>query len=86
MSEWQDISTAPRDGTRIDLWGKFGRATDCYWGKPYHCCGEAGRHCDSEWHGMAHGWVCGTFNHTLEEDFTHWMSLPAPPAAMKDGG
>lgn len=45
MTDWQDISTAPRDGTVVDLWvvseetGKGYRRTDCsfdgeYWVTP----------------------------------------------------
>ena len=79
----QPIVTAPKDGTLVDLFHKeFGRHADCYWGRPDHVCGEAGQYCDSDWHGLAEGWVCGTFNECLDaEDFTHWMPRPAAPAA-----
>lgn len=50
MSEWQDIGSAPRDGTVVDLWiqSKHGykfRLTDCKWGQ-------------SDWaHGGSKDWV-----------------------------
>ena len=79
---WQEITTAPKDGTLVDLWhSEFGRHADCYWGFPEHCCGEAGRYCDSEWHRLEAGWVDGTLNESLDaSDFTHWHARPAPPA------
>lgn len=75
MSEWQPISTAPRDGTHVDLWMEicaslrsFGmsdsfRVPDCWWSKK------------------------GTWDHyfgngirSLQSDYiTHWLPLPAPP-------
>lgn len=27
MNQWQDITTAPKDGTEVDLWTAFGRVT-----------------------------------------------------------
>lgn len=79
--EWQPIKTAPKDGTIIDLWHKeFHRQTDCMWGLPHHTCGEAGRYCDSEWHGAKRGWVDTTFNDfVVDGTLTHWMPLPEPP-------
>lgn len=82
MSEWQNIKTAPKDGTLIDLWHKeFGRASDHYWGLPSHSCGEAGSYCDSDWHSLRAGWVDATFNEPSwgSGDFSHWMPLPKPP-------
>jgi hypothetical protein len=79
---WRPIETAPRDGTIIDLWSadEFGgRIPDCYWGFPEHTCGEAGHHCDSDWHSLSEGWVHSTFNVRLDDSITHWMPLPAPP-------
>lgn len=71
--EWQPIETAPRNGTKIDLWGinhlhhdKMGhRITDVAWGT---VCDWLGRERDDWQHGRG-------------EDFepTHWMPLPKPP-------
>ena len=76
MSEWRDISTAPKDGTLVDLWcinhlrwDKAGqRVTSVSWGAV------------SDWMGNERQ----DWQHGHGEDFepTHWMPLPAPPAAM----
>lgn len=35
--EWQDIETAPKDGTLIDLWTLHGeRVPDCFFNKAYN--------------------------------------------------
>lgn len=80
-TQWQPIATAPKDGTVIDVWVEGSRWPNVAWGKPDHCCGEAGQYCDSEWHGAAPGWFCTTFNLFLddEEPPTHWMPLPKEP-------
>lgn len=73
MSEWQDIYSAPRDGTKIDLWGrnllKFDksgeRIVNVKWGRVRDWMG----HERDDWlHGRG-------------EDFepTHWMPIPPPP-------
>jgi hypothetical protein len=83
---WQPISTAPKDGTIVDLYCVGERWTDCYWGFPHHCCGEYEGHCDSDWHGLEEGWVHSATNEVLTSihegdhlDPTHWMPLPPPP-------
>jgi len=63
--EWQDISTAPKDGTKIDLWFKWeasspGRKSNCWW--------EEGEWRDEFCHGFHES---GTP--------THWIPLPEPP-------
>jgi hypothetical protein len=78
VEAWRPIETAPKDGSYIDLWAHGMRQTDCCWGLPQHCCGEAGRYCDDEWHGMDNGWVDSTFN-VMVENPTHWMPLPEAP-------
>ena len=83
---WMPIESAPRDGRVIDLWvsGDFARRLpDCFWGKPDHCCGEAGQYCDSEWNSLPNGWVDSTLNEPIGGDDapTHWQPLPPPPEA-----
>lgn len=82
MSEWQDISTAPKDGTLIDLWAKSYdiasrdsdemtvivefRVADAQW--------FAGDWADENGNGLwCHDWQ--------NLRFTHWMPHPSPPEA-----
>lgn len=80
---WQDISTAPKDGTVIDVWRDDGGRDTVFWGMPHHDCGEMGKYCDSDWHRIrAPGWVCNTFHEFVGRNhnpFTHWMPVPAAP-------
>jgi len=83
--EWQPIATAPTDGTVIDLW--LGgdedphRRTDCYWGRPHHECGEAGRYCDC-CPPDRDMWVDPLSGGYEDLSPTHWMRPPAAPAAL----
>ena len=71
---WQPIETAPRDGTRFDVWAKawlpafdrfeYRRFADCYWR-------------DSEPMGA---WRAGVVGVDKGWRATHWMPLPAPPS------
>jgi hypothetical protein len=70
---WQPIDTAPKDGTRIDIWAKtwlsyndtfiHKRFPDCCWSKGDSECNRppAWNNLNTEWHP------------------THWMPLPDPP-------
>lgn len=74
VSEWQPIDTAPKDGTKVDLWlhiyaspRSFGmeddfRVTDAWWqdGKWVH------RYRDKD-------------AEIFSDYITHWMPLPEPP-------
>ena len=65
---WGDISTAPKDGTNIDLWcrdvktGESYRFPDSYW------CRDR-----QQWHG------CDEYIWPEADVPTHWMPLPPPP-------
>ncbi len=76
LSEWRDISTAPKDGTRalvwIDLRGEH--ITD----RSYATIG-----CWDEFWGV---WRDGHVGPQLRERPTHWMPLPPPPAPKGEGG
>lgn len=71
QSAWQPIETAPKDGTRIDVWSGHRQADvcwlDCVWeyrnSKPFQ-----------GWF-----WTNDDGEPILVEDVTHWMPLPAPP-------
>jgi hypothetical protein len=70
---WQPIETAPKDGTVILVCG-FGRkgyyVADAVWGSVCDCW--------MMFDGMSD-------NYDLESDgHSHWMPLPAPPAAKRD--
>lgn len=68
---WRDIASAPKDGTKIDLCGRFGdepvrRFTNAFWSDEYA------------------GWQIGEFNATQyapEPIMTGWMPLPALPSS-----
>jgi hypothetical protein len=69
---WQDIATAPKDGSRLDLWiihpGNGGR-----------------RYPDSFWDDAPGDWKIGQYHTKMYVDppaVTHWMRPPAPPAAL----
>ncbi|WGR59952.1 DUF551 domain-containing protein [Paracoccus ferrooxidans] len=68
MRDWQPIETAPRDGTKIDLWTGYNeRIADSMWlnGRGWVFWGTDGFE--------SPGW---------EKVFpapTHWMPLPQPP-------
>lgn len=69
MSEWRPIETAPKDGTRVDLWASWDdcgvRLANAFW--------DTGRRFP--------GWVISVNDYGVldERQFTHWMPLPAPP-------
>lgn len=64
--QWQDISTAPRDG--VDIWG-FWKNTNGEW--------QGILHWDNEYHGW---WLEENCNFLSEENYlTHWRYKPRPP-------
>lgn len=76
-SGWQPIETAPKDGTRVDLYGsrsgKPRRFTNAWWAED---C----------WGGQllgTHSWCFDQRDVYGKFEFTHWMPLPAPPAVAE---
>ena len=67
MSEWKDISTAPKDGTNIDVWCKEeGRITNAYWRN------------DRWTHWSMNGFEM--MDHVkLDYAPSHWMHIPDDP-------
>ena len=72
MTTWQDISTAPKDGTRVDLWDGSERISDGYWNDDP----EYGADKPTWW--GPNLWYDGMPG-PLDEPPTHWMYPPAPP-------
>ncbi len=71
VMEWQPIHTAPKDGTRIDLWlsspdgVEQWRETDCFWNDHRKV-----------WDNLRGMWDCAT----------HWMPRPDPPRSGHNCG
>lgn len=69
VPRWQPIETAPRDGTRVDLWSvQFGRYPNASWDTIY----DPPDTC---------GWTDANHHGSIAEagPFTRWMPLPEPP-------
>lgn len=78
-TEWLDIRTAPKDGTKIDLWGV----------NHLHPA-KAGRRVVNVGWGAVRDWMGNErddWQHGHGEDFepTHWMPLPAAPTPKAQG-
>lgn len=69
MTEWRDIESAPRDGTRVLVYAQLNPPEKWHESirdmPPFMCV--AGYHPDGGW------CVC------TEREATHWMPLPEPP-------
>lgn len=75
MTEWQDISTAPRDGTVIDVWLGDCDESD----RQFYCCGETRRSPGWAWANGKFRPCAGLPGLTVFVRPTHWMPLPEPP-------
>lgn len=64
--QWQPIETAPRDGTKVDLWCS-------------HVLHGSVRAADARY--IVNNWVIGDLEERLNPDWIpiHWMPLPAAP-------
>lgn len=73
--EWQPIDTAPKDGTAIDLFDKWGgRWTGAHWTPPSDII-------SAHWTRFSHGrGRVPVFHRREPREFTHWMPIPKPPA------
>lgn len=72
VQDWRDIESAPKDGTRIDIWTVNGRRTDCWWYEPLGCWRDERL----------------LYNHEASFGATHWQPLPPSPITTqkKDPG
>lgn len=83
MSEWQPIETAPKDGTKVDLFicvpdlknqGSLipaARITDCWFSEE----NNRWEHYEKKWYGdVVWAKIFG------DDVITHWKSLPESPA------
>jgi hypothetical protein len=69
MSEWLPLETAPRDGSRLDVWTENGiRYIDVFWHQGPEFPQGAFVFYDSHLRGYID-----------VDDATHWMLPPAPP-------
>lgn len=84
QSEWQPMSTAPKNGTPIivsvgppGVWNTVGEA---YWGNGYTILD--GPTIPAGWRWSNNGWRGGSINR--EPDC--WMPLPIPPSSLPESG
>lgn len=88
--EWQDISTAPRDGSSVMLYGgeacseignpyPIDEAVKAYWNKEANYSEDE----DGEYTAKG-GWefVDTSYYGISLKNPTHWMPLPAPPTTL----
>jgi hypothetical protein len=72
MSEWRDIETAPKDGSRILVWGE-GEMLAVIWS--YYWPSMTAKRGTEE-----PGWVTFTGDIGPLIIASHWMPLPTPPS------
>lgn len=76
---WRDMASAPKDGTKIDLW--------VHWPATEDREAHSQRLADASWDGVEHDWHDGQFRlgqYLARPEPTHWRPLPHPPA--QEGG
>lgn len=75
LGGWRSIETAPRDGTKIDVWNGQERVADVAW-RMHGCWNDeqlGPTWSFEEWHHDERHW------HEVDPAPTHWMPLPSPP-------
>ncbi len=82
MSEWQDISTAPKDGTCILVTNEDAGGA---WVVGFKERYQSGMRCENPWMSrMLNHWHLP--NQGASRAPTHWMPLPRPPALPDEEG
>lgn len=77
---WMPIETAPRDGTKVDVWMEvYPSPRSMGWGDSFRACDVWWA--DGAWVRMHQGKPTELFDGYI----THWMPLPAPPAQPQKG-
>ena len=77
---WLPIETAPKDGTRVDLWADGGRQTNAFWER-----GEWLKHIRFVFNrNRPSGDMSGAWRSRVVADPSHWMPLPSPPPSGKE--
>jgi len=97
MSEWQDISTAPRDGTPILIFqpsGRYGQTVSHYMPPDALKPGEGSYRTDdprlklyddARWAiGYWRPWGGWGNRNSSDVEPSHWMPLPAPPQQSQE--
>lgn len=83
---WQPIETAPKDGTKIDLWMiagdgyNEGRVTDAYWveaSRDYEYAFDGHKAVSCWW--APNQWYDGADGPMRNDVASHWMPLPDAP-------
>jgi hypothetical protein len=76
MSDWQPLDTAPRNGSKVDVWTENGvRYIDVFW------------HRSPDYPNGAFVYYDSYLSDYIDvEDATHWMPPPTPPRKDEDGG
>ncbi len=86
--DWQDIGTAPRNGTRILVCveGKTGSVAEVRWVRDHaRPAGDGWRLVAPEW-GWARRFTTDAGGYVFVRDVTHWMPLPVPAGCEDDDG
>lgn len=76
---WQDISTAPMDGTVVDVWLGDGDDEDLQ----FYCAPGSRRSCDWAWREGKLRPVMGLQMPVVTVRPTHWIRRPPPPSERR---
>jgi len=82
--KWQPIETAPRDGTKIDVFMDGKRFTDVFWDYSYYIDSEGLKVVDDYWKGWRKDGETGmsytpNYLDNMGKAVSHWMPLPITP-------